>query len=109
MPGGALSWEKNFARWDGTRSGFRMKAAAAETELMEISRKLSPKKRRELLKYGRTLYTQEETKPATVEEDGDAAWERIIADSKPRPKLDAMAAKALADYRAGRTTPLPRS
>jgi len=81
---------------------------AAEAELVEISRKLSPKKRRELLKFGRQLYTQEEKKPMVVEEDGDAAWERIIADPKPRPKLAAMAAKALADYRAGRTTPLPR-
>jgi hypothetical protein len=61
------------------------------------------------LNYGRTLTTQTEKKSAVVEEDGDAAWERIIADSKPRPKLDVMAAKALADYRAGRTTPLPRS
>jgi hypothetical protein len=83
--------------------------AAVETELMEISRKLSPKKRREWLNYGRTLYTQTEKKPTAVEEAADAAWERIIADSEPRPKLAAMAAKALADYRAGRTTPLPRS
>ena len=60
---------------------------AAQTELLELSRKLSPKQRRELLKYGRALYAQEEKKPAMVEEDGDAAWERIIADPKPRPKL----------------------
>jgi hypothetical protein len=32
--------------------------ADAETELMEISRKLSPKKRRDWLNYGRTLTTQ---------------------------------------------------
>lgn len=82
---------------------------AAEAELVALSRKLSPKKRRELLKFGRQLYTQEEKKPPAVEEDGDAAWERIIADPKPRPKLAAMAAKALAEFRAGKTTPLPRS
>ena len=43
--------------------------AAAETELLEISRKLSPKKRREWLSYGRTLTTQTEKKSAVVEED----------------------------------------
>lgn len=69
--------------------------AAVETELMEISRKLSPKKRREWLNYGRTLYTQTEKKPAAVEEDGDAAWERIIADPKPRPKLRAFVERVL--------------
>lgn len=79
-----------------------------ETELLEISRKLPPKKRRELLKFGRELSHGAPTKRAPVEEDGDAAWERIIADSKPRPKLAALAAKALAEYRAGKTTPLPR-
>ena len=68
---------------------------AAQTELLELSRKLSPKQRRELLKYGRALYAQEEKKPAMVEEDGDAAWERIIADPKPRPKLRAYVERVL--------------
>jgi len=36
--------------------------AAAETELLEISRKVSPRKRREWLNYGRTLTTQTEKK-----------------------------------------------
>ncbi len=79
--------------------------AAAETELLEISRKLSPKNRREWLSYGRTLTTQTEEKSAVVEEDGDAAWERIIADSKPRPKLDVMAAKILAEMKSGKHFP----
>ena len=83
--------------------------AAVETKLLVLSRKLSPKKRRELLTFGQKLYAQEEKKPAVVEEDGDAAWERIIADPKPRPKLQALADKALAEYRAGKTTPLPRT
>jgi hypothetical protein len=30
-------------------------------------------------------------------EDADAAWERIIADTRPRPKLDAFAAAAIAE------------
>ena len=79
--------------------------AAAETELLEISRKLSPKNRREWLNYGRTLTTQTEKKSAVVEEDGDASWERIIADSKPRPKLDVMAAKILAEMKSGKHFP----
>ena len=78
---------------------------AAETELLEISREVSPRKRREWLNYGRTLTTQTEKKSAVVEEDGDASWERIIADSKPRPKLDVMAAKILAEMKSGKHFP----
>ncbi|MBI4621791.1 MAG: hypothetical protein HY736_01055 [Verrucomicrobia bacterium] len=74
----------------------------AETELLELSRKLSPRKRRELLKFGRQLYTQHEKKAPAVEEDGDAAWERIIADPKPRPKLRALAEKIRAEMKAGK-------
>ena len=79
-----------------------MKAATAETELMEISRKLAPKKRQELLKYGRTLYAQSTKKnPATMPvESGDAAWERIISDSKPRPKLRAFVERVLREEKA---------
>ena len=33
---------------------------AAETELLEIGREVSPRKRREWLNYGRTLTTQTE-------------------------------------------------
>ena len=32
-----------------------------------------------------------------VAEDGDAAWERIIADPRPRPKLEAFMKAAMAD------------
>jgi hypothetical protein len=90
-----------------TKLGSVMKTAPV-TEVIELGRKLSPGLRREWLNYGRYLSTQEE-KPPAVEEDGDAAWERIVADSKPRPKLAAMAAKALAEHRAGKTTPMLRS
>ena len=78
---------------------------AAETELLELSRKLSLRKRRELLKFGRQLYTQKEKPAVAVEEDGDAAWERIIADPTPRPKLKTLADKALAELKAGKHFP----
>jgi hypothetical protein len=32
-----------------------------------------------------------------VAEDGDAAWERIITDPRPRPKLEAFMKAAMAD------------
>ncbi len=32
-----------------------------------------------------------------VSDDGDAAWERIITDSRPRPKLEAFMKTAMAD------------
>jgi hypothetical protein len=73
---------------------------AVETELLEITRKLSPKRRRALLKFGRALSTQEEPATAAVAEDGDAAWERIIADPKPRPKLAAYVSRILREEKA---------
>jgi hypothetical protein len=81
--------------------------AAPEAELIELGQKLSPRLRREWLNYGRYLRTQGK-KAAAVEKNGDAAWERLLADAKPRPKLNALSAKALAEHRAGKTTPLPR-
>ncbi len=78
---------------------------AAEAELVALRRKLSPKQCREFLKFGRQLYTQEEKKAPAVEEDGDAAWERIIANPKPRPQLAAMAATARAEMKAGKHYP----
>ena len=77
-----------------------MKAAPA-AELIELGQQLSPSQRREWLNYGRYLRAQDE-KSGAVEEDGDAAWERLLADEKPRPKLAALGAKALADHRAGK-------
>jgi hypothetical protein len=82
---------------------------AAEAEIVELSRKLSHEKRRELLKFGRYLYSQKEKKEPTVEEDGDAAWERIIADPKPRPKLRALAEKIRAEMKAGKHFPPMRA
>ena len=58
-----------------------------------------------MVELRRTLTTQTEKKSAVVEEDGDASWERIIADSKPQPKLDVMAAKILAEMKSGKHFP----
>jgi hypothetical protein len=38
--------------------------------------------------------------------NGVAAWERIINDPRPRPKLEAMAKEALELERAGKTLPV---
>ena len=40
---------------------------------------------------------QESAIGSPVEEDGDAAWERIIADPRPRPKLEAFMKAAAAE------------
>ncbi len=74
-------------------------AAAAKAELVELSRKLSPKQRRKWLEFGRQLYAQKTKKAPVLAEDGDAAWERIIADPKPRPKLRAYVDRILREER----------
>jgi hypothetical protein len=80
---------------------------ARETDLLAIGRTLSPRRRREWVNYGRYLSTQE-TQGDAGTQNGDDTWERLLADGKPRPKLAALAAKALAEHRAGKSTPLPR-
>jgi len=47
-------------------------------ELIEICEQLPAAKRAEVADFARFLLAQE----------GDERWERIIADPKPRPKLD---------------------
>jgi hypothetical protein len=79
-----------------------------DTEFLELGRKLSPRQRREWLNYGRYLRSQK-SKPGAVPKNGDAAWEGLLADAKPRPKLAALAAKALAQHRAGNSTALSNS
>ncbi|MEM7807524.1 MAG: hypothetical protein AAF561_05385 [Planctomycetota bacterium] len=63
-------------------------------EVVEAYERLSPRRREEVLDFARFLLQREE---AAAEEDGDAAWERIIADPRPRPKLDAFVEAALAE------------
>lgn len=40
------------------------------------------------------------------EADGDARWEEILSSTKRRPALEKRAAKALKDFKAGKTKPL---
>jgi hypothetical protein len=69
---------------------------AVAKELVEIVGNLPEDKAREVVDFARFLQQQA----------GDRAWERIIADSRPRPKLDAFAADAL---REGPAEPLDPS
>ena len=65
---------------------------SAETEeLVAVAEQLSPGRRAEVADFARFLLSREqEGQPGKeAEEDGDAAWERIIADPRPRPKLEA--------------------
>jgi hypothetical protein len=59
--------------------------AAMTHELAEIIRDLPEEKAREVMDFARFLQHQA----------GDDAWERIIADARPHPKLDAFVAEAL--------------
>jgi len=68
----------------------------ASKELAEILKGLPEEKAREVVDFARFLQQQA----------GDAAWERIIGDSRPRPKLDAFVAEAL---REGSAKPLDPS
>ncbi len=67
--------------------------SAASLELIEIVDGLPEDKAREVVDFARFL----------KERAGDAAWERIIGDTRPRPKLDAFVAEAL---REGKSEPL---
>ena len=54
-------------------------------ELIEIVDKLPEEKAKEVVDFARFLQQQA----------GDLAWENIISDTRPRPKLDAFVADAL--------------
>jgi hypothetical protein len=62
-------------------------------ELIEIVDGLSEEKAREVVDFARFLKQQ----------SGDQEWERIIGDTRPRPKLNAFVADAL---REGKSEPL---
>ena len=66
---------------------------AAAKELVELIGALSEEKAHEVIDFARFLRQQVD----------DAAWERVISDTRPRPKLDAFVADAL---REGKPEPL---
>jgi len=69
---------------------------AVAKELVEIVGGLPEDKAREVVDFARFLQQQA----------GDGEWERIIADTRPRPKLDGYVADAL---REGPAEPLDLS
>jgi hypothetical protein len=70
--------------------------SAVAQELIKIVDGLPEEKAREVVDFARFLQQQA----------GDVAWERIIADARPRPKLDVFVADAL---REGAVEPLDPS
>ena len=67
-------------------------------EVVELCERLSPRRREEVVDFARFLLARDEANgDASAEEDGDAAWERIIADPRPRPKLEAFLGQSRAE------------
>ena len=54
--------------------------------IAEESASLPPDKQSAVLDF--VLFVKHRGEQAASTEDGDAAWERIIADPRPRPKLE---------------------
>ena len=63
--------------------------------IAEESATLPAEKLASVLDY--VLFIKHQAAQPAPEEDGDAAWERIIADPRPRPKLDAFIREAMAE------------
>lgn len=57
--------------------------------IAEETASLPPDKQSAILDFVLFVKQRAAQSPAPVEEDGDAAWERIINDPGPRPKLEA--------------------
>lgn len=62
-----------------------MRMTAVAKELVEIVGDLPEDKAREVVDFARFLKQQA----------GDLAWERIVSEAQPRPKLDAFVAEAM--------------
>ena len=67
--------------------------STAVQELVRVCEALPPERQSEVVDFARFLHQQAD----------DTAWERIIADKRPRPKLDKFVADAL---REGKSEPL---
>jgi len=63
--------------------------------IAEESATLPPEKLSSVLDY--VLFIKHQSAQPVPESEGDAAWERIIADPRPRPKLEAFIREALAE------------
>jgi hypothetical protein len=70
-----------------------------------VAVRLPSRKESASLNYSRAPRAGKKSKPATVEEDGDTAWSRILNDPQPRPKLQAYAEKVLAEMKTGKHFP----
>ncbi len=64
-----------------------MKSAVAE--IARISRSLPPRKMARLLEFARALQDGGKSLSGRSPKSGDAEWERILTDVRPRPKLAA--------------------
>ncbi len=75
--------------------------------ITRITKTLPPHKAAQVLKFAQSL-----TAPAArgrktqKQDDGDAAWERILNDSRPRPKLTAKLKEVDRLISEGKTRPL---
>ena len=73
-----------------SRPSLSIQCMSRVQEITGAIRKLSPAEREELVAE----------LPALLPElDGDAAWERLIRDARPRPALSALLDQAEAEYR----------
>ncbi len=77
---------------------------SAVDEINRISESLPPGKAAELLRFARSLAGKVEIKEKEL--DGDAEWERIITDPRPRPKLEAVRRRLEKLAREGKLEPL---
>ena len=74
--------------------------AGPTEELVRICEGLPTDKVEELVDFARFLRQRTLGDESAPPEDGDAAWERILGDPRPRPKLEAFAKAAFAEGQA---------
>ena len=60
-------------------------------QVVDLCERLPEGRREQVADFARFLLSRES---AAEDEDGDAAWERIIAEPRPRPKLEAFLAES---------------
>ena len=72
-----------------------MSASEIATRIAEEAASLPPEKQTAILDF--VLFVKERAARGDAAENGDAAWERILADPKPRPKLEAFLREAAAE------------